>query len=79
MGPKAPGHPETLRHLVPRRPPASRRWHSNAVGLAIAEAYLAAKFNKPGANFVDHYTYVVMGDGRNQEGVRPKSPPSPVT
>jgi transketolase len=41
----------------------------NAVGLAMAEAHLAAKFNKPGFNVVDHYTYVIMGDGCNQEGV----------
>ena len=39
---------------------------SNAVGLAIAEPHLAAKFNKPDAKVADHYTYVVMGDGCNQ-------------
>ena len=42
---------------------------SNAVGLAIAESHLAAKFNKADSTVVDHYTYVVMGDGCNQEGV----------
>ena len=42
---------------------------SNAVGLAIAETHLAAKFNKPDCNIVDHYTYVIMGDGCNQEGI----------
>ncbi|MFM9111236.1 MAG: transketolase, partial [Prochlorococcaceae cyanobacterium] len=42
---------------------------SNAVGLAIAEAHLAARFNRPGHTLVDHYTYVLMGDGCNQEGV----------
>jgi transketolase len=42
---------------------------SNAVGLALAEAHLAAKFNKPGVELVDHYTYVIMGDGCHQEGV----------
>ena len=42
---------------------------SNAVGLAIAEAHLAATFNRPGHTLVDHYTYVLMGDGCNQEGV----------
>jgi transketolase len=42
---------------------------SNAVGLAIAEAHLAARFNKPGHTLVDHTTYVLMGDGCNQEGV----------
>jgi transketolase len=42
---------------------------SNAVGLAMAEAHLAAKFNKPDHTIVDHYTYVILGDGCNQEGV----------
>ncbi|OQR81609.1 transketolase, partial [Thraustotheca clavata] len=42
---------------------------SNAVGLAIAEKHLAAEFNKDGHNIVDHYTYVICGDGCMQEGV----------
>jgi len=42
---------------------------SNAVGIAIAETHLAAKFNKPDCNIVGHYTYVIMGDGCNQEGI----------
>lgn len=37
--------------------------------MAIAEAHLAATYNKPGFNLIDHYTYVLMGDGCNQEGV----------
>ncbi|MEM9162935.1 MAG: transketolase, partial [Cyanobacteria bacterium P01_F01_bin.4] len=41
----------------------------NAVGLAMAEAHLAAKFNKPDCTLVDHYTYAIMGDGCNMEGV----------
>lgn len=41
----------------------------NAVGLAIAEAHLAARFNKPGHTIVDHYTYVILGDGCNMEGI----------
>jgi transketolase len=41
----------------------------NGVGLAIAEAHLAAKFNKPDAKLIDHYTYVILGDGCNMEGV----------
>merc|ERR1719188_2821427 len=40
-----------------------------AVGLAAAEKHLAARFNKPDCELVDHYTYVVMGDGCNQEGI----------
>ena len=42
---------------------------SNAVGMAIAETHLAARFNKPNFNIVDHYTYVLVGDGDLQEGV----------
>ncbi|MGD1928501.1 MAG: transketolase [Leptolyngbyaceae cyanobacterium] len=41
----------------------------NGVGLAIAEAHLASRFNKPDATIVDHYTYVILGDGCNMEGV----------
>ncbi len=42
---------------------------SMAVGLAIAERMLAARFNSPGHNVVDHYTYVIASDGDIQEGV----------
>ena len=42
---------------------------SNAVGMAIAETHLAARFNKENFNLVDHYTYVICGDGDLQEGV----------
>lgn len=42
---------------------------STAVGLAIAEAHLAAKFNKQNCEIVDHYTYVLCGDGDLQEGI----------
>ncbi len=69
-GSRTPGHPETFETAgveVTAGPLGAGI--SNAVGLAIAEAHLAAKFNKPDANIVDHYTYVVMGDGCNQEGI----------
>lgn len=42
---------------------------SNAVGMALAETHLAAKFNKPNFDIIDHYTYVLCGDGDLQEGV----------
>lgn len=42
---------------------------TNAVGMAIAETFLAAKFNKEDFNLIDHYTYVLCGDGDLQEGV----------
>tara|TARA_Y100001970_G_scaffold294301_1_gene450126 strand:- start:28876 stop:30885 length:2010 start_codon:yes stop_codon:yes gene_type:complete len=69
-GSKTPGHPETFETPgveVTAGPLGAGI--SNAVGLAIAESHLAAKFNKPNFNIVDHYTYVIMGDGCNQEGV----------
>ena len=40
-----------------------------AVGMAMAERFLSDKFNKPGYDVVDHYTYVLCGDGDMQEGV----------
>ena len=42
---------------------------ANAVGMALAEAHLAAKFNKPGYKVVDHYTYAICGDGCLEEGI----------
>ncbi|MDG6778988.1 transketolase [Thiomicrorhabdus sp. zzn3] len=42
---------------------------TNAVGMAIAERTLAAHFNRPGHNIVDHHTYVFMGDGCLMEGL----------
>ncbi|MCY4177099.1 MAG: transketolase [Endozoicomonadaceae bacterium] len=42
---------------------------ANAVGMAIAEKTLAAQFNQPGHNIVDHYTYVFLGDGCMMEGI----------
>ena len=42
---------------------------SNAVGIAIAEKHLGAVFNRPGFNVMDHFTYVICGDGCLQEGV----------
>ena len=69
-GAKTPGHPETFETPgveVTAGPLGAGI--SNAVGLAIAEAHLSAKFNKPDSTVVDHYTYVIMGDGCNQEGI----------
>ncbi|MDY5982670.1 MAG: transketolase [Anaeroplasma sp.] len=42
---------------------------ATSVGLAIAENYIAAKFNKPNLDIMNHYTYVLCGDGDLQEGV----------
>ena len=42
---------------------------ANAVGMALAEAHLAAKFNREGFPIVDHYTYALCGDGCLEEGI----------
>jgi transketolase len=46
---------------------------SNAVGMALAESHLAAKFNKDNFSIIDHNTYVICGDGDLQEGVAMES------
>jgi transketolase len=43
---------------------------SNSVGLALAERMIAQRFNKPGHQIVDHYTYTIASDGDMQEGVQ---------
>ena len=69
-GSKTPGHPE-------RRHPAGTEMTTGplgqglgaAVGMAIAEAHLAARFNRPGHTVVDHRTYVFASDGDLMEGL----------
>ena len=69
-GSKTPGHPENFETLgVEVTTGPLGQGIANGVGLAMAEAHLAAKFNKPDAQLVDHYTYVILGDGCNMEGV----------
>ena len=69
-GSKTPGHPENFETdgIEVTTGPLGQGI-ANGVGLALAEAHLAAKFNKPDATIVDHYTYVILGDGCNMEGV----------
>ena len=50
---------------------------ANGVGMAIAEAFLAATYNRPGHEIVDHYTYGIVSDGDLMEGVAPRPPRSP--
>lgn len=69
-GSKTPGHPENFETLgVEVTTGPLGQGIANGVGLAMAEAHIAAKFNKPDAKIVDHYTYVILGDGCNMEGV----------
>jgi transketolase len=67
---KTPGHPEyghTAGVEVSTGPLGAGM--SNAVGLAIAEQYLASQFNEDNYNIIDHYTYVLGGDGCMMEGI----------
>ncbi len=69
-GSKTPGHPENFETPgVEVTTGPLGQGIANGVGLAIAEAHMAAKFNKPDLTLVDHYTYVILGDGCNMEGV----------
>lgn len=69
-GSRTPGHPENFETLgVEVTTGPLGQGIANGVGLAMAEAHLAAKFNKPDCTLVDHYTYVILGDGCNMEGV----------
>jgi transketolase len=67
---KTPGHPE-YGHTdgVETTTGPLGQGICNAVGMAIAESYLAEKFNRPGFNVVDHYTYTIVGDGCLMEGI----------
>ena len=65
-----PGHPEYLHTKgVETTTGPLGQGIANAVGMALAEKHLAAKFNTPEYKVVDHYTYALCGDGCLQEGV----------
>jgi transketolase len=70
FGSKTPGHPEYgITPGVETTTGPLGQGLGNAVGMAIAETYLAANFNRDGFNIVDHYTYTIAGDGCMMEGV----------
>jgi transketolase len=70
LGSKTPGHPE-YGHTVGVETTTGPlgQGFATAVGMAIAESHLAEKFNKPGFKVVEHYTYVLSGDGDMMEGI----------
>ena len=70
LGYKTPGHPE-YGHTpgIETTTGPLGQGIANAVGMAVAEAHLAAVFNREGYPVVDHYTYVLCGDGCLEEGI----------
>ncbi|TCW37801.1 transketolase [Laceyella sacchari] len=69
-GSLTPGHPE-VKHTpgVEATTGPLGQGIANGVGMAMAEAHLAATFNRDGLNIIDHFTYVLCGDGDLMEGV----------
>ena len=68
------GHPES--HLTPGVETTTGplgQGISNAVGIALAERWLATRYNRPGYTIVDHHTYVIASDGDLMEGVSHES------
>jgi transketolase len=69
-GSRTPGHPEYGKTPgVEATTGPLGQGLTNAVGMAIAEVALAARFNRPGHRIVDHYTYVLVSDGDLEEGI----------
>ncbi|MGV8899457.1 MAG: transketolase [Burkholderiaceae bacterium] len=70
MDSKTPGHPEV--HVTPGIETTTGplgQGLANVVGMALAEKLLAAEFNKPGFDIIDHHTYTFLGDGCLMEGI----------
>ncbi|MCU6499809.1 transketolase [Rugamonas sp. A1-17] len=70
MHSKTPGHPEVdVTPGVETTTGPLGQGIANAVGMALSEYLLAAEFNKPGLDIVNHYTYAFVGDGCLMEGI----------
>jgi len=69
-GSRAPGHPESFcTPGVEATTGPLGQGATNAVGMAMAERFLAARYNRPGQTIVDHRTYAMLGDGDMMEGI----------
>jgi transketolase len=69
-GSQTPGHPEHgLAAGVETTTGPLGQGFANGVGMALAEAFLAAKYNRPGHDIIDHYTYGIVSDGDLMEGI----------
>jgi transketolase len=69
---RTPGHPEANHGVdgIEVSTGPLGQGISNAVGLAMGQAHLAATFNKPGLSLFDNFTFCILGDGCLQEGVQ---------
>lgn len=70
VGSRTPGHPEN--HVTPGIEVTTGPLGAgtgNSVGMALAEAWLGARYNRPGYAVVDHYTYTIVSDGDLEEGI----------
>ena len=69
-GSKTPGHPEHgLTPGVEATTGPLGQGFGNAVGMALAERWLAGQYNRPGHEIIDHHTYAIVSDGDLQEGI----------
>jgi len=69
-GSRTPGHPEygVVPGLEVTTGPLGQGF-ANGVGMAMAERWLAANYNRPGYEVIDHYTYAIVSDGDLEEGI----------
>ncbi len=69
-GSLTPGHPESnIKYGIEATTGPLGQGFANGVGMAIAERQMAAKFNRPGHEIVNHYTYAIVSDGDLMEGI----------